>query len=154
MTIAVTRPDSTHPNGTSPSTTTHANGTGSTTSSTWSTRPKAQALLSDPSLAQALPSDFLYGCATASYQIEGAYDTDGKGLNVWDVCLKDRENGEVACDSYHLWRKDIALLEKYGCNSYRFSISWARLIPLGMSFFQHAGLRAKHIIELTNRGQG
>jgi hypothetical protein len=96
-------------------------------------RPQARTVLTDPSLKGALPADFLYGCATASYQVEGGYDADGKGLNVWDVCLKDRENGETACDSYRLWRKDVALLQKYGCNSYRFSISWARLIPLGES---------------------
>ena len=94
-------------------------------------RPKAAAILQSEAHKAVLPKDFLYGCATASYQIEGGYLDDGKGLNVWDVCLKDKENAEVACDSYHLWKEDIRLLERYGCNSYRFSISWARIIPLG-----------------------
>ena len=80
----------------------------------------------------ALPSTFQYGCASASYQIEGGYDEDGKGPNVWDVAMKDMaENGNRACDSYHLWKDDVELLKKYGCNTYRFSISWARVNPLG-----------------------
>lgn len=80
----------------------------------------------------ALPASFQYGCASASYQIEGGYDEDGKGPNVWDVSMKDMaENGNRACDSYHLWRDDVELLKKYGCNTYRFSISWARVKPLG-----------------------
>ena len=80
----------------------------------------------------ALPSTFQYGCASASYQIEGGFDEDGKGPNVWDVAMKDMaENGNRACDSYHLWKDDIELLKKYGCNTYRFSISWARVKPLG-----------------------
>ncbi|KAL7418260.1 hypothetical protein Q5752_007126 [Cryptotrichosporon argae] len=73
----------------------------------------------------------MYGCATASYQIEGAYDENGKGLSVWDDYLKDKDNGEIACDSYHLWRDDIKLLKQYGCDTYRFSIAWARVKPLG-----------------------
>lgn len=62
---------------------------------------------------------------------------DGKGKSIWDVFSKqpgriqDRGNGDVATDSYRLWKEDIALLVKYGVKSYRFSISWSRVIPLG-----------------------
>jgi beta-glucosidase/6-phospho-beta-glucosidase/beta-galactosidase len=92
----------------------------------------AKAILSDPSLKGVLPSSFLYACSSASYQIEGGYDADGKGLGVWDAFFKGKEDtGEVACDSYHLWKEDIKLLKEYGCNSYRFSIAWPRIIPNG-----------------------
>ena len=97
------------------------------------TRAKARAILEDTSLQGVLPNSFLYGCATAAYQVEGAIQEDGKGLNVWDEALKDQDNGELACDSYHLWKEDIKLLKQYGCNSYRFSVSWARIVPLGES---------------------
>jgi beta-glucosidase len=92
---------------------------------------KTQTLLNDDSLRGSLSSKFLYGAASASYQIEGGFDADGKGLNNWDIYLKDKENGEVACDSYNLWKDDIKLLKQYGCNTYRFSIAWARIRPLG-----------------------
>ncbi|ORX36246.1 beta-glucosidase 1A [Kockovaella imperatae] len=76
-------------------------------------------------------TDFLYGFASASYQIEGATKTDGRGPSVWDEALLGKENGDDACDSYHKWRDDIELLKKYGATAYRFSISWSRVIPLG-----------------------
>lgn len=96
--------------------------------------PHAEAILSDPSLKGTLPSSFLYACSSASYQIEGGHDADGKGLGVWDEYFKSRDfSGEVACDSYHLWKEDIKLLKEYGCNSYRFSISWPRIVPNGLS---------------------
>jgi beta-glucosidase len=93
----------------------------------------AQALLSDPTLKACLPSSFLYGAASASHQIEGCIDADGKGRNVWDEILKDKkgENGEDACNSYEMWREDVGLLKEYGCGTYRFSISWARIRPQG-----------------------
>lgn len=94
-------------------------------------RPKASAVLSDAGLKGVLHPEFMYGCATAAYQVEGAWNEDGKLPNVWDVHLKDTDNGEVACDSYHLWKEDIELLKKYGCNTYRFSIAWSRVRPLG-----------------------
>jgi beta-glucosidase/6-phospho-beta-glucosidase/beta-galactosidase len=92
---------------------------------------KFQILTGEDTLRGSLKPGFLYGAASASYQIEGGFDADGKGLNNWDVFLKDQENGEVACDSYHLWKEDIRLLKQYGCNTYRFSIAWARIRPLG-----------------------
>ncbi|GAQ10489.1 beta-glucosidase 1B [Aspergillus lentulus] len=84
-----------------------------------------------------LPSDFLWGFATASYQIEGAVDEDGRGPSIWDTFCKlpgkiaGGASGEVACDSYHRTHEDIALLKECGAKAYRFSISWSRVIPLG-----------------------
>lgn len=94
-------------------------------------RPKTDAILNDPALGGVLPRNFAYGCATAAYQIEGAKDADGKGPSVWDQCLQNQDNGDIACDSYNQWAKDIELLKEYGCNTYRFSISWPRVRPLG-----------------------
>jgi beta-glucosidase len=95
------------------------------------TRPKTDVILEDPALRGVLPSDFFYGCATAAYQIEGAKDADGKGPSVWDECLREQDNGDLACDSYNQWAEDIRLLKEYGCNTYRFSISWPRVVPFG-----------------------
>lgn len=93
----------------------------------------ADHILSDTSLKDLLPASFAYGAASASHQIEGCIDADGKGVNVWDVILKDKpgENGVDACNSYKQWREDVELLKLYGCNTYRFSISWARIFPHG-----------------------
>jgi|SRR3954466_3923147 beta-glucosidase len=83
------------------------------------------------------PKGFFWGTATASYQIEGAWNEDGKGESVWDRFghtpgnVKNGENGDVACDSYHRWREDIALMRAMNHNSYRFSISWPRVQPAG-----------------------
>ncbi|KAF5008858.1 hypothetical protein FDECE_4882 [Fusarium decemcellulare] len=84
-----------------------------------------------------LPKDFLWGFGTASYQIEGAVDEDGRLPSIWDTfCQKpgkiaDCSSGAVACDSYHHTAEDIALLSSYGAKAYRFSVSWSRVIPLG-----------------------
>ena len=90
-------------------------------------------ILTNARYKSCLPPDFLYGAASASHQIEGHIDADGKGPNVWDVVLSERdgENGKDACNSYVDWEKDVELLKSYGMNCYRFSISWARIIPLG-----------------------
>ncbi|XP_050208680.1 beta-glucosidase 46-like isoform X2 [Mercurialis annua] len=83
------------------------------------------------------PADFIFGVASSSYQVEGAYLSDGKGLNNWDVCthkpgkIVDGSNGDVAVDQYHRYLDDIDLMESLGINSYRFSISWARILPKG-----------------------
>ncbi|RAL05278.1 glycoside hydrolase family 1 protein [Aspergillus ibericus CBS 121593] len=87
--------------------------------------------------ASTLPPDFLWGFATASYQIEGAVDEDGRGLSIWDTFCKipgkiaGGASGDVACDSYHRTAEDIALLKECGAQAYRFSISWSRVIPFG-----------------------
>ncbi|OAA55585.1 beta-glucosidase [Niveomyces insectorum RCEF 264] len=84
-----------------------------------------------------LPKDFLWGFATASYQIEGGADQDGRGPSIWDTfCaipgkIADGSSGAVACNSYNLWQQDIDLLKSLGAQAYRFSISWSRVIPLG-----------------------
>ncbi|KAH9851024.1 beta-glucosidase 1B [Lenzites betulinus] len=84
-----------------------------------------------------LPSDFLWGFATASFQIEGSTDVDGRGKSIWDDFSKipgktlDGRDGDVATDSYRRWKEDLDLLVQYGVKSYRFSIAWSRIIPLG-----------------------
>jgi beta-glucosidase len=83
------------------------------------------------------PRDFLWGAATAAYQIEGAYNEDGRGLSVWDTFSRrpgkilNNDTGDRACDHYHLYRQDVALMKDLGLNSYRFSISWPRIFPEG-----------------------
>ncbi|MBQ9375195.1 MAG: beta-glucosidase [Ruminococcus sp.] len=81
--------------------------------------------------------DFIWGAASAAYQVEGAYNEDGKGLNIWDVFSHQKgntthnETGDVACDHYHRFKNDIKLMKKIGIKAYRFSISWTRIIPDG-----------------------
>ncbi|KAL5578887.1 hypothetical protein UlMin_011329 [Ulmus minor] len=88
-------------------------------------------------LSSQLPSHFLFGTASSSYQYEGAYLTDGKGLNNWDVFthipgkIYDGSSGDVAVDHYHRYLEDVNLMSTLGVNSYRFSISWARILPNG-----------------------
>jgi len=83
------------------------------------------------------PEGFLWGCATASYQIEGGAKADGRGPSVWDVFSHTPgktyhgETGDVADDSYHLYKEDIGLLKNLGVGGYRFSISWSRVFPTG-----------------------
>jgi beta-glucosidase len=95
----------------------------------------ASNILDNERYKSCLPSDFHFGAASASHQIEGNIAADGKGPNVWDVALANRKgnNGEDACDSYRRSAEDVKLLKLYGMNCYRFSISWARIIPLGAS---------------------
>ncbi|GAM84303.1 hypothetical protein ANO11243_022970 [Dothideomycetidae sp. 11243] len=84
-----------------------------------------------------LPPDFLWGFATAAYQIEGGAHQDGRADSIWDVfCrqpgkIRGRHDGEVACDSYNRYKDDVALLKSLGAQCYRFSASWSRVIPLG-----------------------
>ena len=92
------------------------------------------------------PSDFLWGAATAAYQIEGAWNEDGKGESIWDRFshtpgkIRDGDTGDVACDHYHRCRDDIALMRQLGLKAYRFSISWPRVIPNGRGAVNPAGL--------------
>ena len=77
--------------------------------------------------------DFLWGAATAAYQIEGAWDEDGKAPSIWDALSEGRtrhfEDGRVACDHYHRYKEDVALMKEIGLKSYRFSVAWSRVIP-------------------------
>lgn len=83
------------------------------------------------------PNDFLFGAASAAYQVEGAWDEDGKGVSNWDLFSKipgktfEGTNGDVAIDHYHRYKEDIKLMAEMGLESYRFSLSWARIIPDG-----------------------
>jgi beta-glucosidase len=96
--------------------------------------------------AAAFPKGFFWGTATASYQIEGAWNEDGKGESVWDHFahspgkIKNGDTGDVACDSYHRWREDIALMRAMNLNSYRFSISWPRIQASGSGAANAAGI--------------
>jgi beta-glucosidase len=79
------------------------------------------------------PRDFIWGVATASYQIEGAWKVDGKGESIWDRFahtagkVKGAATGDVACDSYHRYKEDVELAKTLNQKSYRFSISWPRI---------------------------
>ncbi|OEH91536.1 glycoside hydrolase family 1 protein [Bacillus solimangrovi] len=92
------------------------------------------------------PQDFLFGAASAAYQVEGAWNEDGKGLSNWDVFSKipgktfENTNGDVAVDHYHRYKEDIKLMAEMELESYRFSISWARIIPDGDGEVNHKGL--------------
>ena len=92
------------------------------------------------------PKGFVWGCATASYQIEGAWNEDGKGESIWDrFChtpdhVKDGDTGDVACDHYHRYREDVALMKELGLKGYRFSIAWARVFPQGKGAVNQKGL--------------
>ncbi|MBS6181713.1 MAG: glycoside hydrolase family 1 protein, partial [Erysipelotrichaceae bacterium] len=79
------------------------------------------------------PEDFLWGASTSAYQVEGAFLKDGKGLSVQDVHEPPAgiTDFKVASDHYHHWKQDVALMAEQGLKAYRFSISWARILPAG-----------------------
>jgi len=93
------------------------------------------------------PDDFTFGVATSAFQIEGAWNEDGKGPSIWDTfshtpgkVWRDIPGGEVAVDHYHRYREDVALMKDLGIHSYRFSLSWPRIIPAGTGAVNQAGL--------------
>ncbi|MFH1499806.1 MAG: GH1 family beta-glucosidase [Verrucomicrobiota bacterium] len=92
------------------------------------------------------PEKFHWGAMTSAYQIEGAWDADGKGPSVWDTFTRrkgdiiDGSCGRVACDHYHRYKTDVALMAQIGLNAYRFSVSWPRVIPNGTGAVNKAGL--------------
>ncbi|WP_166240665.1 GH1 family beta-glucosidase [Paenibacillus turpanensis] len=96
------------------------------------------------------PKDFLWGAATAAYQIEGAHDKDGRGTSIWDTFsripgkVKNGDNGDIACDSYNRYEQDIALLKGLGVGAYRFSAAWPRIFPNGTGEINRAGLDYYH----------
>jgi beta-glucosidase len=94
----------------------------------------------------AFPPDFVWGAATASYQIEGAANEDGRGESVWDrFCatpgkVRNGDNGAVACDFYHRYSDDIALMRELGIDAFRLSVAWPRVIPGGRGAVNAKGL--------------
>ena len=77
--------------------------------------------------------NFLWGAASAAFQVEGAYHEDGKGLGIWDALadghIKNNDNGNIATDHYHRYREDVAIMKQLGLKAYRFSVSWPRVMP-------------------------
>jgi beta-glucosidase len=92
------------------------------------------------------PGDFLWGCSTASYQIEGATTEDSRGVSIWDSFARipgkvyGGMTGDFACDSYHRWKEDVELVKGLGVGSYRYSVSWPRIQPEGSGKPLQAGL--------------
>jgi beta-glucosidase len=92
------------------------------------------------------PEGFTWGAATASYQIEGAWNEDGKGESTWDRFahtpgkIFDASNGDVACDHYHRWQEDIGLMKQLGLRAYRFSVAWPRILPTGRGTINEPGI--------------
>jgi beta-glucosidase len=92
------------------------------------------------------PAGFIWGTATAAYQIEGAVEQDGRSPSIWDTFCKipgkvrNGDHGDVACDHYHRYPQDIALMKEIGFNAYRFSIAWSRILPAGRGVVNAAGL--------------
>jgi beta-glucosidase len=92
------------------------------------------------------PEGFSWGTATAAYQVEGAVSADGRGLSVWDTFsrapgnVRRGDTGDIACDSYHRYREDVALMASLGLNAYRFSVSWPRVQPGGRGAVNQRGL--------------
>lgn len=92
------------------------------------------------------PNDFVWGSAASSYQIEGGWNTDGKGLSIWDIFSHEKnhidndETGDIACDHYHRYREDIKLMKSMGIKAYRLSLSWPRILPNGTGAVNEAGL--------------
>jgi beta-glucosidase len=92
------------------------------------------------------PDNFIWGAATASYQIEGSWNKHGKGESTWDHFthtpdhIKNNDTGNVAVDHYNRWKKDIGLMKKIGLQAYRFSISWPRILPAGRGKVNQKGL--------------
>lgn len=92
------------------------------------------------------PDGFLWGTATASYQIEGAAYEDGRSESIWDRFshtpgkVKNGDTGDIACDHYHLYKQDVALLKQLGARSYRFSVAWPRVLPDGSGRVNPKGL--------------
>jgi beta-glucosidase len=97
-------------------------------------------------VGRSFPEGFLWGTATAAYQVEGAFDEDGRGLSIWDTFahtpgrVEDGETGDVACDHYHRFEQDVELMAELGLGAYRFSVSWPRIYPDGDGEPNPAGL--------------
>jgi beta-glucosidase len=103
-------------------------------------------VLDSSGLGSRFPRGFVFGAATAAYQIEGAWDADGKGESIWDAfcrvpgAIAGGERGEVACDHYRRYADDVALMAELGLSAYRFSVSWPRVLPNGTGRVNEDGL--------------
>src|ERR1700677_2503802 len=92
------------------------------------------------------PPGFLWGVSTSSYQIEGAANEDGRGVSIWDTYsrlpgkIKNGDTGDVACDHYHRYREDVALMQEFGVEASGFSVGWPRIIPEGRGAINESGL--------------
>lgn len=92
------------------------------------------------------PHNFLWGAASAAYQVEGAWNEDGRGESIWDRFshtpgkITDGDTGDIACDHYHRYEEDIALMRQLGLKAYRFSTSWSRVLPSGRGRINPKGL--------------
>jgi len=92
------------------------------------------------------PAGFMWGVASSAYQIEGAWNKDGKGESIWDRFshtsgnIMNGDTGDIACDHYHRYTEDVALMKELGVQAYRFSISWPRVLPKGKGDANRAGL--------------
>ena len=97
-------------------------------------------------LKYVFPNDFTWGVATSSFQIEGATDVDGRGKSIWDTfcqqqgTIADGSNGDIACDHYHKYKDDVALMHSLNVQAYRFSIAWPRIYPQGTGLINQKGL--------------
>ena len=103
-------------------------------------------MCSPTSSSARFPDNFLWGCATAAYQVEGAPRAEGAGLSIWDRFsripgrIANADTGDVACDHYHRYRDDVLLMQQLGLQAYRFSIAWSRVFPDGVGQPNPAGL--------------
>ena len=92
------------------------------------------------------PEDFIWGSATSAYQIEGAWNEDGKGVSIWDTFshtpgrVANGEHGDIAADHYHRYKDDIRLMAELGLKAYRFSTAWTRILPEGTGLVNKKGL--------------
>src|SRR5574341_555259 len=92
------------------------------------------------------PSNFIWGVSTSAYQIEGAWNEDGRGPSIWDTFSHEagrtyrNENGDSAADHYHRWLEDVGLMVEIGVKTYRFSIAWTRILPEGRGAVNQRGL--------------
>ena len=94
---------------------------------------------------KSFPKDFTWGTATSAYQIEGAHNVDGRGPSIWDAFVripgKTASTADVACDHYHRFKEDVALMKEMGVSAYRFSISWSRILPTGRGEVNEKGIQ-------------
>ena len=92
------------------------------------------------------PEKFMWGTATASYQVEGAVTIDGRGESIWDRfsktpgAVKHGHTGDVAVDQYHRYKEDVVLMHELGVGAYRFSLAWPRIMPAGSGAVREAGI--------------